>query len=310
MNSRAEYERINTYFPPYPPLPWRWIEETSKVFVSPVLKGWRHLLAGKRIPETTYTQYLANHAGYFLCPYNSFFALREIRLGSDYVTDLAIPDDRSSLGLFYTLIEVEPPYVRPFKANADKSARFSHAIDQVEKWRSWLRRHSRIARELFPCWWDDPEPQFEFTIIIGTRENTKPWIPRRNEISAEYRISIRTHDHLTDNLVHRDFGWNERRSLSGSEGRNVSPIIANALGNPFFKAWSDLEWKRIREEIAPSGHFFVWNADSIIKNRQYNKLFVRFVRYCKRRLDKFPLPIKDLYERWQSRRPLRPDLRF
>jgi hypothetical protein len=302
-----EYERINNYFPPHPPLPWGWIDnEARDRFFKPVQQKWKRLLNSQRIRETTCTRFIADHAGYFLCNHASFFALSEIRLGSEFVIDLAVPYDRASLGLLYTLIEIEPPHQAPFKKNGDKSARLSHAIDQVENWRRWLRRHARMARELFPYWYEHQEPQFQFEIIIGTRENTRDWLERRNEISNDYRISIRSHDYLTDCLGEGRFMFNEDPTIGGAEERGVSLIVKNAMGNPFFKAWSDSEWKRVRNEMSATGHFFVWNSDVIIKNRNYNSLFKPFVRYCERRQNKFSPDIKALYQSWKNHWPISP----
>lgn len=305
-----EFRRINNYFPPDPPLPWRWIKERADRFLKPVETRWRRLLASKGTREPIYTQFLASYAGYFISSrWDSFFALSEVLLGSDYRIDLVVPHDRASCGLVYNLIEVEPPHVRPFKVNGDKSARLNHAIDQVENWKRWLHRNSGKAREMFPPkWFGDDEPQFTFTIVIGTRANTEPWIQRRNEISSKYQISIRSHDHLTDLLCQSDFAAHGRLGFGECEGRSISPIIKNAMGNPFFRAWSDAEWKAVRQTMAPSGHFFIWNADTIIANRSYNPLFEPFVRYCKRRLKEFPPDIRYHYECWSRQTPLRPDL--
>ena len=302
-----EYNRINNYFPPDPPLPWSWLDDAKKRFIKPISDGYAKILRTDGCLETTCTDYLADYAGFFLCnPFASFFALREIRLGSDYIVDLAIPYDRFSLGLHYNLIEVEPHHSAPFKKNGDKSTRLNHAIDQVENWRRWLNRHARMARDLFPHWIKlDNEPRFAFTIIIGTRQNTKAWLQRRNEISEEYRISIRSHDWLLDSLGERSFLMNDEPSIGGAEERSVSPIIKNALGNPFFKAWGDVEWKRIRHEMAATGHFFVWNADTIIRNRTYNPLYEKFARYCARRMQNFPEDIKTLHRYWTLSVPIR-----
>lgn len=52
--------------------------------------------------------------------------------------------------------------------------------------------------------------------------------------------------------------------------------FGNGFANPFYKAYSDREWRNIIEASKGSSHFTTWNAETVLSTRSFNSLFDQF----------------------------------
>jgi len=262
-------------------LPWSWLRDRASGIHHEIRSEWLSLLDNKNLKERNYTQFLAKYPAFFLANLHwSFFVISELYLGTEYKVDFVVPRDDMSRGFDYEMIEVEHPYEPPFKSNGDKSARLNHAIDQVENWRSWLGKHPSMIKEYFPGVSGHWESHFNFTIIIGNRENSQQWLEKRNEISRRYGIAIRSFDSLTDLRRSGKHFPNVLPEYFSTEAGWLPKFIRNALANPFFETFSDKEWRHLVKEFRPVSHIIEWYADRILQTRRYNEGLSKFEAFC------------------------------
>ena len=273
------FERINGYQPKHPPLPWSWLGKSG--LIDRTLNEWQKLITTQGVPEREITGFLQRNAGlFFHYPYDYPFVLSEIRLGSEFVVDFALPQDRRSEGTRWHLIEMELPGTPPFKSNGDKSARLSHALDQIEQWKSWLKRRCRMLQNLFPCHRWLVDVSFEYHIVIGNRENSKKWLERRNELSAEYNVHIRSFDSFSERLslfapLSGDIGHWEAHDQGP-----FAPRMGNAIANPLYQAFGHAEWVETLRECVNCHRIMDLNADVILSKRSDSELLAEFQSYC------------------------------
>jgi len=245
------------------------------------LNEWRKLTATEGIPEREITGFLRRNAGlFFHQPFDYPFVLSEIRLGSEFVVDFALPEDRSSEGTRWHLFEIELPGTPPFKSNGDKSARLSHALDQIEQWKSWLKRRCRMVQNLFPHnrWLVDVS--FEYHIVIGTRENSAKWLERRNELSGEYNVQIRSFDSLSERPAFLAPLWTDIGCWEAHDQGAFAPRVANAIANPLYQAFSHAQWVETLRECVNCDRIMDINADVILSKRLDSELLTEFQSYC------------------------------
>lgn len=81
----------------------------------------------------------------FTWGHNGVYAIPQSRLGNQYVPDFLIAAD-TSLGLLWTLIELESPTARLTIADGQHSKELRKAIKQITDWREWLSDNSDYAR--------------------------------------------------------------------------------------------------------------------------------------------------------------------
>ena len=114
----------------------------------------------------------------------------KVRLGAELVTDFVIVRDVGTYGLSYLLIEIEPSWVAPFTKDGIASRPLNRAIHQILSWQQWLDEHRSEARKLFPSGlhYAVIKPLFEYCIVIGDRENSPPWLDRRNRLAQSLGI--------------------------------------------------------------------------------------------------------------------------
>ncbi|MEO7933257.1 MAG: Shedu anti-phage system protein SduA domain-containing protein [Chthoniobacterales bacterium] len=281
-------ERINRYQPTDPALPWSWLSKTD--IVQRILFQWNSLLQTPNIAERKLTEFLKRNAGLFFHFENQYpFALSEIRLGSHYAIDFALADDRWSDGTLWSLIEIELPSTPPFNKDGSKSMRLSRSLDQIEHWRSWLKRCCRMTQELFPCSRWNPEAYLKFIIVIGTRENSSKWIERRNELSKDYGVEIRSFDWLTDCLKRGTKWINDTSHWEAHDQGPFAPMVANALGNPLYEAFTHVEWKETIRECCNCDRIMDLNADVILKHRHNSEVFKEFSEFCQARTEEYAI---------------------
>ncbi len=255
-------------------LPWDWAFSRARdVCLDPIEEAWRSLLdAGA--PETTLTEFVARHAGFFLGPQpETHFVLRELRLGADYSIDFVVPTDNASVGVSYELIECERPDTPAFNSKGDPSQRLTHAISQILDWKMWLNGNTAEMRNLFPA----PaqvgpgyEIAFTYTIVIGRRSEGDRHVAKRNALAEMHGITIRSFDWLTDRL----------RTAKGAppgpltpctEANGVAYEHAYVLKNPFYVALGDAEWRTLRGALRHHPHLVATNAPVFAASRRFNR---------------------------------------
>lgn len=283
INFSDRIEQMKTLKIDHDPLPWNWLTDRATFIREKIRAKWVNLLRDNSLKETTYQKFLADHAGFFLAnQFHSFFILSQIRLGADLVTDFVVPSDSGSRGVSYELIEIESPHTPAFTAAGSISARLSTAMQQISRWKSWIKRNSATARDLFPCRLNriGAEPYLSYTIIMGTQENSAAWLDDRNALSEQSGIQIRSFDYFTQRFDRNMFIHPFLLTCS-SEEKQLPLEVRNELLNPFYIAYSDKEWRKVRKELSYSTHFVELNADILIKNRRYNEELLNiFVDYC------------------------------
>lgn len=136
-----------------------------------------------------------------LRPAPSGWVIPQKRLGDKHVTDFVL-GHYNSLGHHWFAVELESPTATLFTKSGDPSTTLTHAIRQIQDWRSWLTNNLDYARrnrtdgglELKSI---RPDPQG--IIFIGRRSMLTPDTQaRREQMSRELRIDIHTFDHLFD----------------------------------------------------------------------------------------------------------------
>jgi hypothetical protein len=264
------------------------------------LEQWEKIITTPNIPERDITGFLRRHAGLFFHLSHDYpFVLSEIRLGSDFVVDFALPEDMASEGTKWHLIEVEMPSTPPFKKNGDKSARLSHALDQIELWKGWLRRRTRMIQDLFPCNSWILEASLQFHIVIGTRENTAQWIERRNELSSAYGVHIRSFDWLSRCLANDPRFYFDESVWEAHDKKPFAPLVSNALANPLYEAFSHAQWTTTLRDCVKCDRIMDLNADIILRHRPNSGLFSEFAAYCQNH----PRAYKRWLQEFQNRYP-------
>ena len=257
---------------PYEKYDWSFLNNKANKVLLNILEDWENLL-GETRTEESYHRFIAEHAGFFLCDHETrFVAISKLRLGADHLIDFAVAEERRSKGLYWELIEIENPHTPPFIRRGVPSAKLTNAIQQVLDWKRWLIENRREAERLFPA--DgvrtQKNPNFGYTIIIGTRMNTEKWVHKRNQLSEELGIEIRSFDYLAD--AFRTHNFFDRAILASAEAKILTDWQLNYLANPFSMAYNDSIWREILKEIKPNGrHFVSLSAESLLLHQQYNK---------------------------------------
>jgi Domain of unknown function (DUF4263) len=261
------------------PLRFKWnkLDDEARSIVDEVLNSWLELLSQKH-KEEGYHDFLRENAGFVLAYCAEVNLLNsKLRLGADFITDFVVGRDQHSNGLWYELIEIETPHDAPFTQKGNPSARLTMAIQQVQNWRRWIIDNRREIAKLLPNYGfrtSRKDPNFNFKIIIGTRENSEKWLDRRNDLANQIGIQIRSFEYFTDSIQTRFF-LNSCNFASTEEGY-LSSLERNMLANPFCVAYSDKTWRKIISEPRYIDHFFCNNAKVLLDNRSYNKLFNDF----------------------------------
>lgn len=254
------------------------LNNEARHFIKRTERQWRKLLH-QNLREEEYHSYLSEYAGLFFGDtYTVPIVISKLRLCPELTTDFIVAREQYSYGLTFELIEIETPHCTPLTRNGDYSSRLSHAVRQIQDWKKWIRENRPLAKSLFPSVGTRyyRHPNFTFTIIIGNRENTREWLEKRNEFADQLRINIRSFDLMTEFLSNKVF-LNGRNLLSTEESR-LSLTQRNQLANPFYRAYTDQEWRDITRRMEANPHFEAKNADALLSHRQYNDLYQRFVK--------------------------------
>lgn len=246
-----------------------------------VLAKWKALVASDRT-EAHYQRFLAEHAGLFFDGVGNL-VVSQLELGSERRPDFVVAHDCRSGGLHYEFIELKRPCHSPYHAAGCPSQYLNRAMQQVRDWKRWMDNNHDQTQRLLPAKYSAGR-SCSFTIVIGRRENTKQWIPERNQLSDETRVNIHSYDYLTDQLAARNFRSSAAPWLSGDES------TLNQLVNPFCKALTDKAWRQLLrrlDEATSEGmaayelHFLTCAGKHVVQFQRHNHLFDSFVRRLK-----------------------------
>jgi hypothetical protein len=228
-----------------------------------LISDWEQLL-NKNLTENKYQTYLTNNAGFFLTRDNCHLVISKLKLETDFVT----LTDGFSNGNKFELIEIKQPGAKLFTEKGIMPSDFNKATQQIRDWKRWLIDNPSWFKKYLPTVSTRviSESFLSFKIIIGRRTTNQYEIEKRNQIRKEIGAEIRSFDYLTDKLKSREFHpytW-----LS-----DESEYYAEEMSNPFFKAMSDSEWKKLcKSEKLQTFHFYSQHAKEIIKRRKYREL--------------------------------------
>jgi hypothetical protein len=126
------------------------------------------------------------------------FVLPWPRLGADFVPDFLVAHE-DSIGINWTMVELESPSVTPFLHNGRPSKALRNAIQQVHDWRNWLRNNLDAARRA----------KTEHGIgLPGIREDAAGliFIGRRGDPPAKYNYE-RQRLHIDSQILVHSYDW-------------------------------------------------------------------------------------------------------
>lgn len=255
---------------------WSQLNTTKSSIIDCCRSEWQGLLDGSH-PERAYHSFLAENAGLFFGhPAQTFFVLSELALGGEFVVDLVVPRDERSLGSTYELIELEIPSLNPYRKSGDPFSRFSHSLEQIQDWRTWLADHPDMRRCLFPSQSVTADSdRLNYTVITGRRHDDSQLMRKRNEWASRVGVKVRSFDYLTDKLGTRLFLDNA--SIRSVQGESLDATVCAQLANPFFTAWSTSQWRQISAWLQ-GPHAVALSARSLIENHRYSKFLGQYLQ--------------------------------
>lgn len=128
------------------------------------------------------------------------------RLGSEHVTDFMI-GERDSMGFHWIAVELESPLSKMFTKGGNPSASLTHAVRQMQDWRTWLSDNQNYAARLRNqdgLGLTDIHTQVPGLILMGRRSTeSDDTRRRRRQMSRDSNIEIHTFDFLLDALAGR-----------------------------------------------------------------------------------------------------------
>jgi hypothetical protein len=123
------------------------------------------------------------------------------RLGSEHETDFLI-GERETTGYVWYAVELERPQAKLFTGKGDPTAALTHAIRQMDDWRSWLSRNRDYAsrpREQAGLGLIDIDPELEGLIIMGREQDVdQSTRDRHQRLGRTNRVRIHTFDWLAE----------------------------------------------------------------------------------------------------------------
>lgn len=246
-----------------------------------LIAEWITLLNDTSLTERDYLAFLHENAGMFFADSGRrLVTISELEFGADLRSDFVTGADQSTAGFLYELIELQSPHDPPYTLRTKQpSQKLTEAITQIQKWRIWLNSNREEARRLFPSKEFDVTgtPLFNYSIIIGRRDDSDTCLHLRNDLAEQMGIKIRSYDNLTDVLRERRF--TSVPLNSSFEMFQLPAIVRNKLANPFTKAYSSRTWRNIIcDPRINHKHMIAENADILIQNWEYNVRQDTFIR--------------------------------
>jgi hypothetical protein len=136
------------------------------------------------------THLVTSHHGGYVRP--------EAWLSSQYRADFLVAG-HTSLGLRWTLIELESPTAPLMIADGQASAQLRKAVKQIEDWREWLQNnldHARRSRREQGLGLFGIRPHARGLILIGRGRSSADTEVLRNQLWERHQIDVRTYDWL------------------------------------------------------------------------------------------------------------------
>lgn len=261
---------------------WSLLVGKVKTIAHKIKRRWIDLL-NHRYDEKVYHNFLREHAGFFFIhdPHDQLIILSKLNLGNDFEVDFVRVTDQYSPGLAYELIEMKVPWVFPFTKKGIPSNHLVTAVQQIELRKRWIRENRYQVQKYFPFLARQigHNQKFSYTIIIGTRKNSNRWLQEINDYSDSLGTSIRSFDFLTEMIEKRWYVGRVNSHLV--EHATEDKLIS--LANPFFKAYTDQQWKNIRTTIMKSHPDSDGIADLLLSQREVNDSFYEFKKKCNRK---------------------------
>jgi hypothetical protein len=219
-----------------------------------IYNNWTELIADTNTKETDCHNFIKKYPNLFFPRYNNAHnhVISKLKFGSDYELDFLNCYSERSAGFKYQFFELESPHTPPFTKKGIPSSRLSGAIQQINDWKRWISGNMPEAKKVFPSSYFDATdvPNFQYFIIIGNKENSKNHIGKRNQLSQELGINIRSFDFFTDSFSSKNlFAFSKITKQLGSASKNNN----NYLNNPFILSFGSSDW------------------NSIVKNDQFKK---------------------------------------
>jgi len=121
------------------------------------------------------------------------------KLGSEYVPDFALCE-KDSAGYHWYLVELENPNFHVLTSRGQPTAKFIHAIDQINNWRIWLRSNCQYAQS--ELGYRDIDGEFNAIIVMGRRtDRTLRDQKRYRELVQVARAEVMSYDRLLDRSI-------------------------------------------------------------------------------------------------------------
>ncbi len=153
------------------------------------------------------------------------------KLGSEHVTDFMIAD-KHSFGREWFAVELESPKAKMFTRAGNPTKELTHAIRQIQDWRSWLTKNADYAsrgQDQKGLGLEGIHPELSGYIFIGRRSDTSSGTNElRRRILIENRIEVHSYDWLVDAVAGRvnwhgtALGQLEREALLHGQSRRLS----------------------------------------------------------------------------------------
>ncbi len=129
------------------------------------------------------------------------FVLPRHRLGAEFVPDFII-GEHSSDGYNWLVVELESPRLSFFTNAGDPRAQLTHAIRQIQDWRTWLHRNQNYASRIRTesgLGLTDITANVPGIILMGRRSLLDSETnARRRQMASDLKIRIHTYDHLIE----------------------------------------------------------------------------------------------------------------
>jgi hypothetical protein len=257
---------------------WSILNDEAKSYYQSIVADWEHILNSNH-NEEIYHKFVSENIGLFFSPgWQSVLAITKLRLNVENTTDLIIMVDKHSDGLEYNIIEFKKPSDKVYTKGMVPSATLTKAIQQIQNYSNWIQENRSEAKKLFPSFGLrlNINPNIIFTIIIGRRDvSMDEYINKRNILSRNIKVDIRSYDYLTDRLC--DNFFSDYIHIASFQNKEAF-LYDNKLANPFYSAMSDGEWRELlqkKEFIFP--HPFDKSYKLLMDIRRYSKYYKIFM---------------------------------
>ncbi|MCP4752098.1 MAG: DUF4263 domain-containing protein, partial [Proteobacteria bacterium] len=175
--------------------------------------------------------------------------------------------EKGSLGLIYTLVEIEKPNTKVITNQNNPSSGLSHAMKQIRDWKNWIEKNSHSVDRLFPSKFShDSIAHIKYMLIVGKRSDINPQQElERIKIAQEIGYEIRSFDFITDNLkaykamdhIIPDSDTIEKCWADG---------LYHKFANPFFRSVSNKDWQSFASSPSLSrSHMIGQNIEALNK---------------------------------------------